>query len=70
MEGIAMIISFVAGIACAFFVGVRIGRDKGYSKGVEEATNALMEIHEQGNAAIKEGLDDIKKIIDPDCGWK
>lgn len=62
MEGIVMIVSFIAGIACAFLVGVRIGMDKGYAKGMKEAADALMEIHHQSEAAIKEELKEINRM--------
>lgn len=66
MEGIIMIVSFAAGIAAAFFIGVRIGRDQGFSKGMEEATEALQEIQKQGDEEIKR----IEKAINTDCPWK
>lgn len=60
-----MIISCIAGIACAFFLGVRIGHDKGYKKGCDDMRANLIEIYEAGIRERKKIQDEIKA----DCPW-
>lgn len=63
---IAMFVSFIAGIMGAFFLGVKIGHDRGYLEGTEDTQKTLAEIYESG---IKERKM-IDKEIDTDCPWK
>ncbi len=65
MEGIIMIISCIAGIVSAFFLGVRIGCDKGYEKGYNEMRTNLLEIYEAGNREREK----IQEEIKTDCPW-
>lgn len=65
MQEIIMIISYAAGIACAFLLGVRIGHDKGYEKGCNDMRTNLAEIYEAGIREREKVQDEIKA----DCPW-
>ena len=66
MEGLVMAISFAAGIAAAFFTGVKIGKDQGIREGMEETVKALGAIQKEGEEEIRK----IEKAIDADCPWR
>ena len=66
METMIIIIAVVCGVAAAFWIGRRIGYDRGYCDGSDDMQTQLKNIYEEG----KKEREKIEKEINPDCGWK